>query len=159
MPAGLVAGGVAGAAGVKLTPPAFVGAPAPCAGAVAGTGGCVKASSSTDFGVRSRVDASESTKARKRKIAPPHQLVRVSRFPAWRVPSSESAELLTPPKVAASPPPFPLWRSMAAISTRLSMTSRTRRNVNIPAGRVGDAKTGLNLKYDGSYVLQSRRRV
>jgi hypothetical protein len=55
------------------------------------------------------------------------------------VPSSESAELLTPPKLAARPPPFPLCKRMAAISTRLSRMSRIRRNVNI-AARQGSRK-------------------
>ena len=42
--------------------------------------------SSTDDGVLE--DISESTKARKRNADPPHQLVFVSRFPAWREPKS-----------------------------------------------------------------------
>jgi hypothetical protein len=48
------------------------------------------------------------------------------------VPSSESAELLTPPNVAARPFPFPLWRRIAAIRTMLSMISRTSRSVYMP---------------------------
>ena len=36
---------------------------------------------------------------------------------------------LAPPKLAAIPPPFPLWSRMASITTMQSMTSRVRRNV------------------------------
>ncbi len=71
----------------------------------------------------------ERTSDRNRKIAAPHQLVFVSRLPACRVPSSESAELLTPPKVAASPFPLPACSRMAVTSTMLSRIRRTSRNV------------------------------
>jgi hypothetical protein len=126
--AGVVAGAVPGVAGVRFTPPAF-GPVLPDfgAGAVAGAVGCVNASSSTDFGARDRAMESDNTKERNRKIPPPHQLALVSRLPAWRVPRSESAELLTPPKLAASPLPLPLCSRMAAMSTRLSIMSRTSR--------------------------------
>jgi hypothetical protein len=34
--------------------------------------------------------------------------------------------------------PFPAWRRIARTSTRLSMTSRTRRKVNMPRGASED---------------------
>jgi hypothetical protein len=68
-------------------------------------------------------------KARPRKIPPPHQLAVVRRFPAWRIPMSASGDELAPPKLAASPPPFPLWSRTARIRTTQSMTSNVRRNL------------------------------
>jgi hypothetical protein len=46
-----------------------------------------------------------------------------------------SADELAPPKLAATPPPFPACRRTAAISTRLSMMRRIRRKVYIRWGR------------------------
>jgi hypothetical protein len=68
-------------------------------------------------------------KARKRKIPPLHQVAFVKRLPVCREPKSELAELLTPPKVAARPWPWPLCRSTATIKTMLSMVRSTIRNV------------------------------
>jgi len=70
-------------------------------------------------------------KARSRKMPPAHQLTRVSRVPACLVPMKESDEELAPPKLAARPPPFPLWRRIAAPSIMLSMTRRIRKKVYI----------------------------
>jgi hypothetical protein len=67
----------------------------------------VNTSSSAEPPVPADDDISERTKARKRKIPPPHQLVFVRRLPACRIPRNWSAEELAPPKLAASPPPFP----------------------------------------------------
>ncbi len=134
--AGAGEAGVSGMAALPFALPPCTGAEAGAVeGAVAGAG--VKAWSSTDFGARCRAEASERMNANARKMAPPHQLVFVSKLPAWRVPSSESAELLTPPKLAASPFPLPLCSRMAAISTKLSMISRTSRTVNISEAASG----------------------
>ena len=102
--------------------------------------------------------ASTRSRARARgrgRSPPPHQLVLVSRLPAWRVPRSESAELLTPPKLAARPLPFPACSRMAVISTRLSMMSRTSRNVNMPRSGLEKRQGMLNLKYAGTYGVAS----
>ena len=108
--AGVVAGAVPPAGAVPVAGVAGVSGMALLAlgdaGAVTGAG--VNAWSSTDEGARCCVDIRDSTKARKRKIPPPHQLVLVSRLPACRVPMSESDELLTPPKLADMPSPLPL---------------------------------------------------
>ena len=64
---------------------------------------------------------------RQRNRPPHHQLAFVNKFPVWRVPRKELAELLTPPNVAAMPPPCPAWSNTAAMRTRLSMTRRTNR--------------------------------
>jgi hypothetical protein len=53
-------------------------------------------------------------------MPPHHQLAFVRRFPAARVPRIASAELLTPPKVAAMPPPLPAWSRMAATRSTAS---------------------------------------
>jgi len=65
------------------------------------------------------------------KIPPPHQLVRVSRLAAWRVPTKESEDDEAPPNEAERPPPLPACMSTAAISTTLSRTRRTSMNVYI----------------------------
>jgi hypothetical protein len=107
------------------------------AGVVVAGGGAVvvgagmNASSSTERGPLLRADIRDSANARKRKTPPPHQLALVRSVLAWRVPSRESVELLIPPKVAASPPPFPAWRRMAVTRIALSMKSRMSRNVYI----------------------------
>jgi len=94
------------------------------------------------LGARRCVDAIESTSDRNRNIAPPHQLAFVSRLPACRVPSRESAELLTPPNVAASPFPLPACSRMAVTSTRLSMIRRTSRKVNMPREKSEESQEG-----------------
>jgi len=58
------------------------------------------------------------------------------------VPRSESAELLTPPKLADRPVPLPLCRRMAAMSTRLSRMSRTSRKVYMPLRRLKERRAG-----------------
>ena len=90
-------------AGVSGTADPPVGAAFTGAGAAAAGGANVW--SSTERGARLRVDISVRTNERPRKMPPPHQLAFVNRLPACRVPRSELAELLTPPKVAAMPPP------------------------------------------------------
>ena len=77
------------------------------AAVVTGAGGAVNVWSRIELGAERRDDVSDSTKAMPIKIPPHHQLSFVRRFPAWRVPMMESAELLAPPKLAASPPPLP----------------------------------------------------
>jgi hypothetical protein len=48
-----------------------------------------------------------------------------------------SADDDAPPKLAASPPPFPLWRRMAMTSTIASSTRIVNRSVYIGAGGGG----------------------
>ena len=93
-------------------------------------------------------------KASARKSPPPHQLICVKRFPAWRMPSSESADELMPPKLAARPPPLPLCARMASTSTILSRIRRTRRNVYIEGALEGDG-VFVSCKYAVTYGLAS----
>jgi hypothetical protein len=53
------------------------------------------------------------------------------------MPMNASAEELAPPKLAATPPPFPACRRMAATSTRLSSISRTSKRVYSMASTEG----------------------
>jgi hypothetical protein len=126
--AGVVGGVVAGVLGAASSGTAGffseLGAGATGVGA-----GVLSDLSSTDAGAPGRADAICSTNARNRKIPPHVQLVFVRRLPACRVPMSESAADVAPPKLAASPPPFPAWRRIATTSTRLSRMSRMMRNV------------------------------
>ena len=114
-----------------------MGAPVAADGGADGTAAGATILSSTDFGAAFREDISCSTKARPRKIPPHHQLAFVSRLPACRVPMTESEDEPAPPKLAASPPPFPDWSRMAAPSTTASRISRTRRNVYMVRMRSG----------------------
>jgi hypothetical protein len=128
--------GVAGAGAFSrgVTGAAVVGV----AGAVAG----VRESgwSSTDVGTRVRVDAICSKKQRNRNTPPDHQLALVNRFPACRVPINASVDELAPPKLAASPPPLPDCKRIAAIRTTLSRKRRMSRNLysmrGADAGRI-----------------------
>jgi hypothetical protein len=104
------------------------------AGAEVGGGavlvGCVpKPLSRMDLGAVVLVDIIWSTNERKRNAPPPHQLALVSRLPACRMPMKASGEELAPPKLAASPPPFPLCRRIAPITTTQSMIRRVRRKL------------------------------
>ena len=96
--------------------------------------GCEKGWSNTERGVDARVDMIDSTYARSSKVPPDHQLNRVSRLAACRMPTNASVEEAAPPKVAARPPPFPACKRTAATTTRLSRISRTTKNVNIAPG-------------------------
>ena len=103
VPAGaVVVGDVAEGAGSNGTAGAEVGGGATFVGCVP------RPFSSTDRGALVWVDMICRMKARPRNIPPPHQLMVVRRFPACRIPISASGEELAPPKLAASPPPFPL---------------------------------------------------
>lgn len=105
LPYGCFAGaaGVAGAAGCGVSGVAGAAPPAGAAGALAGAASL----SSTDLGAAERDDIICRTNASPKKMPPHHQLALVKRFPACRVPITESEEELAPPKLAASPPPFP----------------------------------------------------
>jgi hypothetical protein len=85
--------------------------------------------SSTERGADVWVDMICRMKQRPRKIPPPHQLAVVRRFPACLIPIKASGDELAPPKLAASPVPFPLWSRIARIRTTQSSTSIVRRNV------------------------------
>ncbi len=93
--------GVVGVAGVNGTAGAAFGE------AGAAEAGALSCPSSTDFGARERVDISCSAKASARKMPLAHQEIFVNRFPACRIPIKASGEELAPPKLAASPLPFP----------------------------------------------------
>src|SRR5262245_19403791 len=96
----------------------------------------------------------ESRNASAKKMPPHHQLAFVNRLPAWRVPRNELAELLTPPNVAAMPPPCPAWSSTAAMRTTLSITRRTSRRVySIDGSRV--RLVNVSPKYHDTYVTPS----
>src|SRR5688572_27060845 len=58
------------------------------------------------------------------KTPPQIQLAFVRRLPAWRVPMKASVADEAPPKLAASPPPFPLCSKIAATRMRLSSSRR-----------------------------------
>lgn len=92
-------------------------------------GWVLSAFSKTDLGARLRVDMICRTNASPRKTAPPHQLTLVSRFPACLTPISASGDELAPPKLAARPPPFPLWARMAPITRKQSITRIVNRIV------------------------------
>src|SRR5437879_2716200 len=96
------------------------------AGAV-GAGGWVNVWSRIERGAVRRVEFSDKRNARARKIPPNHQLAFVSRLPACLVPRMASAELVTPPKLAARPPPFPACSRMTATRSTLSMASSAMR--------------------------------
>ena len=85
--------------------------------------------SSTERGAEVWVDMICRMKQSPRKIPPPHQLAVVRRFPACLIPIKASGDELAPPKLAASPVPFPLWSRIARIRTMQSSTSTVRRNV------------------------------
>ena len=85
--------------------------------------------SSTERGAEVCVDMICRMKQSPRKIPPPHQLAVVRRFPACRIPMNASGDELAPPKLAASPVPFPLWSRIARIRTMQSSTRIVRRNV------------------------------
>lgn len=96
--------GTAGAAGAGVRGTADL----PVAGAGAPRVGAGRnCSSRTDFGAVPRTERIDNRSDRKRKIPPLHQLDFVRRFAAWRVPTNESDDDAAPPKLAASPPPFP----------------------------------------------------
>ena len=102
---GAVAGAAVVGAGVSGIAGFADGAGAVFAGVVTGVGTNVW--SRIDLGARLRVDASDNRNARPRNRPPQHQLAFVRRLPVCRVPRNELAELLTPPKDAAIPPPCP----------------------------------------------------
>jgi hypothetical protein len=126
---GEVLGGVdldSGCAGVNGT----AGAADDGAGTLA-PAGVPNLPSRTDLGTRDRVDMSCRMNARARKIPPDHQEIVVNRLPACRIPMNDSGDELAPPKLDAKPPPVPLCIKMAATRTRLSIMSKTSKNVYI----------------------------
>ena len=126
--AGGLAGRPTGASGCDVSGEGGAVTGAPTGGAV-GTAAGTPILSRTDFGALLRDDINCNAKARPRKIPPHDQLALVNRLPACRVPITESDDELAPPKFAAKPPPFPDWSRMAALSTKASRMSSTRRNV------------------------------
>src|SRR5260221_11116278 len=91
-PEGALVGG-----GVRFTPgTALFVPPEGDGGDVAGGAGATGCASwsSTDFGARCRVEASDSTNEMNRKMPPPHQLALVRRLPACPGPTSASDKLL-----------------------------------------------------------------
>ena len=119
----VVAGEVVVGAGSSGTAGAEVGAGATFVGWLP------KPFSSTERGAEVCVDMICRMKQSPRKIPPPHQLAVVRRFPACRIPMNASGDELAPPKLAASPVPFPLWSRIARIRTMQSSTRIVRRNV------------------------------
>lgn len=129
VPGAVVSGAVVPGDGVSGTAGAAV-IGAVVAGAVAGAGADLpNVSSSTDFGTCVRVDMICSTNDRPRKIPLHHHVALVRIVPAWRMPMKASGEELAPPKLAASPLPFPDCSRIAAIRTKASITRSTRRKL------------------------------
>ena len=121
-PPPVVTGGVVGAGVIGST---FVFG---CAGTGAvWAGGWLNVWSRIERGPLRRDEASDSRNARPINSPPHHQLILVSRLPACLVPRMASAELVTPPKLAAKPPPFPACSRMAATRITQSIASSVMR--------------------------------